>query len=186
MNIQQLTPDEEINIRKTSKSIPEFNLQGHIKVCKVVSVYDGDTIKVCFYHNNIINKWNIRLLGLDTPELRPSRKLVNRDDEIKKGKDSRDYLKSILLTPDENNQPKLFYLKCYDFDKYGRLLGEIFEYNPILLSDSSDKDTNFNNNIFDINQTGGNQTNYPGLHNNSINTLMIRQGHAKYYDGGKK
>lgn len=173
MNIQQLTPDEELNIRKTSKSIPEFNLQGHIKVCKVVSVYDGDTIKVCFYHNNVINRWNIRLLGLDTPELRPSRKIVNRDDEIKKAKGSRDYLKSILLTPDENNQPKLFYLKCNDFDKYGRLLGEIFEYNPILFQHND-------------NQSGGNLNMYPGLHPASINTHMIRQGHAKYYDGGKK
>lgn len=56
MNIQHLTPDEELNIRKTTKAIPEFNLQSHIKICKVVSVYDGDTIKVCFYHNNVINR----------------------------------------------------------------------------------------------------------------------------------
>lgn len=173
MNIQYLTPDKELIIKNTSDLIPEFNLQGHIKVCKVVSVYDGDTIKVCFYHNNIINKWNIRLIGLDTPELRPSRKLIDRDIEIANAKASRDYLKSILLTLDENNDTKLFYLKCSDFDKYGRLLGEIFEYKPILFQ-------------HDNNQLGGDMGIYPGLHPASINTLMIRESYAKYYDGGKK
>lgn len=185
MDIQRLTPDEELNIRNTTKSVPEFNLLGPIKVCKVVSVYDGDTIKVCFYHNNVINQWNIRLLGLDTPEIRPSRKLVNRDTIITNAKVSRDYLKNILLTPDETNQPKLFYLKCNDFDKYGRLLGEIFPYQPILFQPNNN-DTKISNQILDINQTGGGQTIYPGLHPDSINTLMIKQGYAKYYDGGKK
>ena len=172
MSIQKLTLEEETKLLLTTKDIPEFNLIDNIKICKVISVYDGDTIKVCFYHNGIINKWNIRLIGLDTPELRPSRKLPNREEEIKKAKESRDYLKSILLT---NNESKLFYLKCYDFDKYGRLLGEIFNYQPIL---------------FDATNTTTNNTQIGGstsiLHPLSINTLMITKKYAKYYDGGKR
>ena len=182
MNIQHLTPDEELNIKNATTYIPEIKLQGHIKVCKVVSVSDDDTIKACFYHNNIINKWNIRFFGVDTHELIPSRKLLNRDIEIENAKSSRDYLKSILLTLDENKQSKLFYIKCYGFDKYGSILGEIFEYQPILFQHSDNPITNITDN-----KIGNDQSNiYPGLHPSSINSFMIRQGYAKYYDGCKK
>tara|TARA_B100000242_G_C43039518_1_gene484855 strand:+ start:824 stop:1351 length:528 start_codon:yes stop_codon:yes gene_type:complete len=174
MSIQVLTPDEENHLLQSTNRMEEFTLLGEIKVCKVVSVYDGDTIKVCFYHNNIINKWSVRLLGLDTPELRPSRLLSNRQDEIRKAKESRDYLRSILLPSKNDTTQKLFYLKCFDFDKYGRLLGEIFEYQPVI----------FKNNNSDY-QTGGTLSN-TNLHPSSINTLMITNGYAKYYDGGKK
>ena len=99
---------------------PLFSLDGKIKKCKVVDVYDGDTCKVVFYLNNIIYKWNVRMIGYDSPEIRPSRKLENRDEIIIKAKAARDYLKSLVMN---NNQ--LVYIKCFDFDKYGRLLGKL-------------------------------------------------------------
>ena len=47
-----------------------FSFKGQKIKCKVVSVYDGDTMKVVFPLNNKMYKWNCRLLGIDTPELR--------------------------------------------------------------------------------------------------------------------
>tara|TARA_B100000886_G_scaffold330008_1_gene279987 strand:- start:517 stop:957 length:441 start_codon:yes stop_codon:yes gene_type:complete len=103
--------------RKTKK----FSLEGQTKLCKVVSVYDGDTCNVVFDHNGVINRWNIRMNGYDTPEMRPSKKLPNRDEIKQKAIQSRDFLKSLIF-----NNEQLVYLKCGKFDKYGRLLGEIY------------------------------------------------------------
>jgi endonuclease YncB( thermonuclease family) len=103
------------------KKTPKFSLNGCTKLCKVVSIYDGDTCRVVFEHNGVINKWNIRMNGYDTPEMRPSKKLENRDEIKKKAVESRDYLKSLIMNPEQ-----LVYLKCGEFDKYGRLLGDMY------------------------------------------------------------
>ena len=53
--------------------------------------------------------------------MRPSRSLENRDEIKKKAIESRDYLKSLIM-----NENQLVYIHCGEFDKYGRLLGEIY------------------------------------------------------------
>ena len=108
-------------LKSADKKTNKFTLNNLIKICKVVDVYDGDTCRVVFNHNGEINKWNIRMNGYDTPEIRPSKKLENRDEIKKKAIESRDYLKSLIM-----NEEQLVYLHCYGFDKYGRLLGEIY------------------------------------------------------------
>ena len=59
--------------------------------------------------------------GYDSPEMRPSKKLENRDEIKKKAIESKNYLKSLIM-----NENQLVYLKCNGFDKYGRLLGNIY------------------------------------------------------------
>jgi len=118
-----LESDDIVEILKNStKKTPKFSLEGQTKLCKVVDVYDGDTCRVVFNHNGKINKWNVRMVGYDTPEMKPSKSNPNRDTIKQKAKESRDYLKSLIA----NENDKLVYLKCGKFDKYGRLLGEIF------------------------------------------------------------
>ena len=65
-------------LKSANKKTDKFTLNNLIKICKVVDVYDGDTCRVVFNHNGEINKWNIRMNGYDTPEIRPSKKLENR------------------------------------------------------------------------------------------------------------
>ena len=103
-------------LRNCDKKTKKFTLEGLIKLCKVVSVYDGDTCKVVFDHNGVINRWNVRMNGYDTPEMRPSKKLPNRD-EIKKSS-SFDYLKSSVC-----NEDQLVYIKL---NLINRLLGDIY------------------------------------------------------------
>lgn len=100
---------------------PIFSLEGTYCKCKVVNVYDGDTCKVVFPLNDKMYRWNVRLTGYDTPEMRPSKSKENRDEEIKAAKIARDYLKSQVM-----NQEQLVYIKCGEFDKYGRLLGTLY------------------------------------------------------------
>ena len=100
---------------------PLFSLEGNFVECKVVDVYDGDTCKVVFPLNEKMYRWNVRLTGYDTPEMRPPRSQENRDEEINAARLARDFLKSKVM-----NQDQLVYIKCGEFDKYGRLLGTLF------------------------------------------------------------
>ena len=109
-------------LKVCDKKTPKFSLQGLTKICKVVDIYDGDTCRVVFNHNGCINKWNIRMNGYDSPEMRPSRNLENRDEIKKKALESKNFLKSLVA----NSPEQLVYLKCGGFDKYGRLLGELY------------------------------------------------------------
>lgn len=100
---------------------PLFSLDGNFVECKVVDVYDGDTCKVVFPLNQKMYRWNVRLTGYDTPEMRPPRSQENRDEEINAARLARDFLKSKVMNDDQ-----LVFIKCGEFDKYGRLLGTLF------------------------------------------------------------
>lgn len=101
------------------KKTPTFTLKDTFKICKIVDVYDGDTIRGVFENNGVYNKWTIRMYGYDSPEIRPSRKLANRDEIKAKARESRDYLREKVL-----NRTAL--LHCLDFDKYGRVLANVY------------------------------------------------------------
>jgi len=112
----------EEKLQSCSKKTQKFSLDGQMKLCKVVDVYDGDTCKVVFDMNGDLYRWNIRMDGYDTPEMRPRKTVPNRDDIKKAAKESRDFLKSLVCHDPE----QLVYIKCGGFDKYGRLLGKLF------------------------------------------------------------
>ena len=106
--------DIPINWDSIDSSVKEFGFEGETKIAKVVSVYDGDTIKVVFPILRKLYKFNCRIMGVDTPEIR------TRDKKEKEyGIKVRDELRKKILN-------KVVKLKCGEFDKYGRLLGEIY------------------------------------------------------------
>lgn len=80
---------------------------------KVVNVYDGDTVKIIMPLNNKYYKWNCRLIGIDTPEIRTKSML-----EKVFGLQVRDRLREKILD-------KIVLVICDEFDKYGRLLVNI-------------------------------------------------------------
>ena len=104
----------EIEWDKVDDKIGQLTLKESEKIGKVVSVYDGDTIKIVFPLHDKLYKWNCRLGRVDTPELRTKNKL-----EKQYGYIVRDKLREKILN-------KLVKVKCGDFDKYGRLLTEIY------------------------------------------------------------
>jgi len=81
---------------------PELSFENQKIEAKVVSVYDGDTIKIVFPLHDTFYKWNCRLTGVDTPEIRTRCK-----EEKELSYKVRDCLRDKI------------------FDKYGRLLIEI-------------------------------------------------------------
>jgi len=131
-------------------STPYFKLTGTNTYARLVDIHDGDTIKVVIPLFNNFYKFNVRLNGIDTCELKSHNmenknkaiqarnkicELINEKWKNKKEfkldtqKEIKEYLNSFVC---------LVYIKCYDFDKYGRLLADVYiNYdNPIIhLSD---------------------------------------------------
>ena len=116
MNEEKLT-----QLKQASEDTAEFSLEGLKTVCKVVNVYDGDTLKIVFYYKDELFKWTVRLYGINTPEMRPSLKLPNRDEIIKKAREARDYVITKC-----NEVDNIVYFECFGYGNYGRLLGRIF------------------------------------------------------------
>lgn len=143
------------NLKKVKNTdVEEFSLKNKTFIAKVVDIYDGDTCKIIFYLDDKLVKFTCRLNGIDTPELKPLKTKVNRDEEIEKAKQCRNKLIELCCgTKDIENNDKLVFIKCNDFDKYGRLLVEIY--------DSKECECSFNN-------------------------ILVKEGLAKCYDGGKK
>ena len=108
-----------IDWTNATKKTKIFSFEGRKCIGKVVDVYDGDTVKIVFplseKEPDRLYKWNCRLINVDTPELR-----TKNLKEKEFGKLVRNKLREKILD-------NLVYISCMDFDKYGRLLVEIFE-----------------------------------------------------------
>ena len=103
--------NELINL--DTSNIKQFTLEGFETMAKVSDVYDGDTCKVVFKYKDEYIKWNCRIMGVDTPELR-TRNLKEKEC----GYFVRDKVREKMLN-------KIVKVNCKEFDKYGRLLVDI-------------------------------------------------------------
>ena len=102
-----------LNWDEVNSDTEELSFENQVITGKVVSVYDGDTIKCVFPLNDKFYKWNCRINGIDTPEIRTRSKL-----EKDMGYKARDFLREKILK-------KMVEIHCGEFDKYGRLLVNI-------------------------------------------------------------
>ena len=154
-----------------NSEINQYSLDGMIFPGKIVDVYDGDTCKVVLLNDNKLQKFNCRLSGLDTPEMKPSLKKANRDKEIIHAKQCRNRLIQLVTNCECNDlnssmtkkkvqkilemNSKIITIRCGAFDKYGRLLVRLY-------SDESCKNQE------------------------EVNQLLINENFAKAYHGGTK
>ncbi len=161
----------------------KFNLENITGNFYVESVYDGDTItllvptKLSIYNMNssntidlssntnpteqiILNKVRVRLYGIDTPELKPTKNLPNREEHITKAKVARDFLSELIAD-------KVIKVSFLSNDKYGRPLVKIFIEEIVSIS-----------HIFRISKTITKEI--------CLNDLMVEKGFAKKYDGKTK
>jgi len=81
---------------------------------KIVSVYDGDTIRIALPVCCKKYIFNCRIHHIDTPELR-----TKNTKEKQLAQTVRDYVRKLL------KDCSSIRVKCYDFDKYGRVLCDI-------------------------------------------------------------
>ena len=81
---------------------------------RVVSVYDGDTITIVSYLGAELYKFSVRVLGVDTPEMRGSSEY-----EKKLAVKAKNFVKLMCLD-------KVVELKNHGKEKYGRVLADVF------------------------------------------------------------
>lgn len=123
------------------EDIPEFSLSGVRTVGKVVDMYDGDTCKIILANGDVLLRFTCRLKFIDTPEIKPPRNKPNRDMEIKNAMRCRNRLLQLTTScqcnvDDTLTKPqvkkllksnnKVIQVQCHEFDKYGRLLVELY------------------------------------------------------------
>lgn len=109
--------DQELIRRLNSVSlsdIKKFSFDGYTTYAKVLKVHDADTITLIFEYKDEIIKYNIRIDGIDAPELHS--KISEEAALSKKGKD---FLSNLLLYT-------IVKVRFKDFDKYGRALADIY------------------------------------------------------------
>jgi len=90
-----------------------FDFSGLQCQCLLHRVYDGDSLRACFLYEDKPITVAIRILGIDTPELR------SRDPQEKKlAIQARDVARNLL-------QNRILNVKFFHNDKYGRSLVSI-------------------------------------------------------------
>ena len=109
---------ESKRLEHYTKDTPMLNVNGNAYLAKVVHIYDGDTMHIVFREFGSYYKWNCRVTGVDTPELR-----TKNEAEKEKGYQVRDILRDMFLD-------KIVTVQTFEFDKYGRLLIDIVFQDP--------------------------------------------------------
>ena len=131
-NLQNESEEFLMNeFKKYDDKTPNFSLYGKNTLGRVVDILDGDTIKIIIPLFDSFYKFTIRLNGIDTCEIKSHNEetknlgikakirlveLICNKTNIKE----KNEIKTLL-----NNNVFLIYVKCYNFDKYGRLLCDI-------------------------------------------------------------
>jgi endonuclease YncB( thermonuclease family) len=97
----------------------DFSYKDLVCEAKVVDVYDGDTIRVTFLHNGEFQQWKSRMMGYDSPEMKPRKDNPNRYAEKRAALAAKQALETKI-----GNQVVIIH--CGTLDKYGRLLITVF------------------------------------------------------------
>ena len=93
--------------------VPKYRVRG-VHLAKIVKVYDGDTCTAALRIDGKVCKVRVRLVGIDTPELKTQDQAEKRAAE-----ECRDFLSTLIFE-------KVVWLFCEDKDdKYGRVLAVI-------------------------------------------------------------
>ena len=132
--------------------------------CELIKVVDGDTID-CYIDLgfNMKTKKRVRYMGIDTWESR------TRDKEEKvKGLAAKARNKALL-------EQGVFKLKSFGTGKFGRVLGEIF-VDPAVVGEHINECITNDDSDIDLDHDGW----------VSVNDILIEEGHAYPYYGGKK
>jgi len=105
----------------TFENTPTYSLKGIRTRCKVVNVYDGDTLWIVISLHGSLYKYKVRMLGYDSPEMKPPLSQVNRDLEIQAAVQAKAHIIQLL-------DGKEVYVEFMEYDKYGRPLAKLYTH----------------------------------------------------------
>lgn len=115
-NVCNTTKLEKIQVN----DVDFFSFKNKTLKCKVCNVYDGDTIYVIIeVIEDKFFKFKVRLNGFDSCEMKPLKSIQNRSEHIECAKKLKQLLSDLILY-------KIVEIKCDEYDKYGRILGNVY------------------------------------------------------------
>ena len=130
---------EEIFLKYNNNTTPYFSLSGQKLWGRVVSLYDGDTLTIALNVFGGIYKFSVRMNGIDTCEIKSKNEknkelacfarsrilslITEKDVSETSTWNDRRKINNIL-----NKSMYFVWVECFDFDKYGRLLANIYKY----------------------------------------------------------
>ena len=135
--------DQNVNINnfndKTFENTKKISLENIFTPARVVDIYDADTITLIIPIFGNYFKFQVRLSGIDTCELKSHNeqakqlayKARNRLFELITGTTIENTTTRKQIRESLNLSVYLVNILCGDFEKYGRLLGLIFHPNTI-------------------------------------------------------
>ena len=113
---------------------PRFTLNGLETYGRLVDIIDGDSLSIILPIYNSYFKFNVRLNGIDTSELHSNNTELKHFAENAKNElvkliiDKKDLTKHEIQKVLEN-EIVIVLVKCLEFDKYGRLLANVYCFN---------------------------------------------------------
>lgn len=119
MDVNLIKELNSLNINQVKK----FSFENYETVIKIIKIIDGDTITAIFKFKDEFYKSNFRINGIDTAEIHST-----NENEKKFALDTKLYLSNLIIN-------KNLKAKFLNFDKYGRILINIYLDNNELLSD---------------------------------------------------
>ena len=132
---EEIKINDDINMFEncTGDNVPWLSLKGITCQCKVVDVYDADTVTIVLPFNNELYRVKCRLLGIYSAEKR-----TKNLDEKKVALEATEWL-SVLI------KDKVIWVKCGNWGKYGgRMLGTLY-----MSEDEMEQDRSVNLQIVD-------------------------------------
>lgn len=121
---------KEIPLDIEWKDIPKF--VPDVSYGRVIKVYDADTITIATWVMDELYKFPVRLIGVDTPEIKPKKpskdeNIESYENEKKMAKMARDELALMIYK-------NIVRLEDVSYDKYGRLLAKVY-YDDICINE---------------------------------------------------
>jgi endonuclease YncB( thermonuclease family) len=111
----------DVRRMRTVTSAGKRTFEGQTRLARVVSVYDGDTIKVItrLDSHEKHREYSVRLMGIDTPEMAPRMTTPDRDLHKAAAVVARDRLAALIPAG------AVVQIRFEKEDVYGRLLGTV-------------------------------------------------------------
>jgi endonuclease YncB( thermonuclease family) len=107
-----------------------YSLEGLKTIGKFCTNYDGDTCHMLMMIDGKIQKHNVRMMGYDSPEMKPPVADPKRDEKKLAAVAAKTRLAELC-------KGKLLYVQCHGGDKYGRQLVTLYtdaNYNSISIN----------------------------------------------------
>lgn len=99
--------------------VKRFSFDGLSTLARVINIYDPDTITIAFEHNQEVIKINVRLEGIDAPELKSSNEAESHACVIGAKR-----LEELI-------GDKVIRVEFGKFDKYGRPMVRLYTLEPL-------------------------------------------------------